>query len=44
MTLYAESKPRETEYQFRGLLARLARAELQRQQQLKQRFNRKGKK
>lgn len=36
MTMFAETKPRETEYQHRGVLSRLAQAEIQRQQQRKQ--------
>lgn len=36
MTMFAETKPREVEYQHRGVLSRLAQAEIQRQQQRKQ--------
>lgn len=36
MTLFAETKPREVEYQHRGILSRLAQAEIQRQQRRKQ--------
>lgn len=44
MTMFAETKPRETEYQHRGILSRLAQAEIQRQQQRKQVTSRKEQK